>query len=308
VIGDSTAAEGFQPNLFRATTGDTALNLGVPGGHLFLFEKIVDMAVGQGVHPAAIVWMVTPAAMSKSETYDYLAGDLESLKTELGLGDLVRLAHHTSGLAGYAEYGSRIVFRPVLFRGDLLDFASRPSQRLVEAARVRDWFAGFQPGGELDDPGIDFDVCELATPAAASERASALRDRDPELAAHYQRSTAGYASAQGLRADPSTMERFAAVVSELAGTAPVYLIEAPFFDPDGSLYTNGLAAAMRTNMERLALSSNQVELLPSYHAGCGDFADVLHLNRDGGGRFTRHIAGALRRFLSRPQGAGADAF
>jgi hypothetical protein len=52
VLGNSTAAEDFLAQWFNARSPDEkALNLGVASGHLYLFERMLALAMHQGVRP-----------------------------------------------------------------------------------------------------------------------------------------------------------------------------------------------------------------------------------------------------------------
>ena len=51
VLGNSTAAEGFLVNYFNARApGHMALNLGIPSGNVYLFDRMVTMAAAVTGH------------------------------------------------------------------------------------------------------------------------------------------------------------------------------------------------------------------------------------------------------------------
>src|ERR1700680_2739665 len=76
VLGNSTAAEDFHGNSFNAhSPGKPALNLGVPGGHMYLFERILQASIREGVHPRTVILIVTPQLLSLRSDFDYLQND-----------------------------------------------------------------------------------------------------------------------------------------------------------------------------------------------------------------------------------------
>src|ERR1700730_629410 len=161
VLGNSTAAEDFHANWFNARSPDRlALNLGVPGGHMYLFERIRQASMSEGVHPRTVLLIVTPELLSLRSDFDYLQNDLITLKTVLDSSDVFRLASHTRNLSHYIDYSAHVAVRPVLFRAELRDFFAHPSDRLKEATVVRGWLASFGPGSPMVESDNSFSVCE----------------------------------------------------------------------------------------------------------------------------------------------------
>ena len=81
VLGNSTAAEGFRPNWFKSHgSGAVALDLGVPSGWIYLWQRMLEAADQRGVHPRAVVVMLTPEIISETD-FDFLLNDLAMLKT-----------------------------------------------------------------------------------------------------------------------------------------------------------------------------------------------------------------------------------
>lgn len=140
VIGNSAAAEGFHASVYNRvlSASGPAINLCVPSAHMFLFEKMLHMALDRGLRPDNVAIVLTPESLSFSSSpyYDYLTNDLNVLKVELNLGDLLRLPLHTPALSNLANHAGLTLLRPALFSGDLLDFSFRPVQRLKDAEIV----------------------------------------------------------------------------------------------------------------------------------------------------------------------------
>src|ERR1700680_3179062 len=161
ILGNSTAAEDFRANSFNARSPSRlALNLGIPGGHMYLFERILQASMREGVHPGTIILILTPELLSLRSDFDYLQNDLVTLKTVLDSGDVFHLASHTRNLPDYIDYSAHVAVRPVLFRAELRDFFAHPSERLKEASVVRGWLASFGPGSPMVESDNSFSVCE----------------------------------------------------------------------------------------------------------------------------------------------------
>jgi len=293
VLGNSTAAEDFLAQWFNARSpNDKALNLGVPSGHLYLFERMLAMAMRQGVRPRKIILMTTPEVLSLRPDFDFLMNDLTLLKTEIDAGDFVRLRGHTRNTRGYVEYASHLAVRPVLYRAELRDFFMHPRQRLEEAAAVRRWLASFDRQTPMNEPDNAFSVCEAGRLSELKETIAGLRLRNRDaLADDDARVLAGYAVRvhQPLKVDAFETLRFRRVLEKLSAAAPVYLVAAPFYDPDFDQYPRDYRDSATQTIRRVAAQVPGVTMVPDFSADCGVFFDTVHLNRRGGEQFTEYL-------------------
>ena len=293
VLGNSTAAEDFLAQWFNARSPDEkALNLGVPSGHLYLFERMLALAMRQGVRPRKIVLMTTPEVLSLRPDFDFLMNDLTLLKTEIDAGDFLRLREHTRDPGGYVEYASHVAVRPVLYRAELRDFIVHPRQRLEEAAAVRRWLAGFDRQTPMNEPTNSFSVCDAGPLPELKETIAGLRRQGRDaLAADAERVQAGYAVRvhQPLKVDAFETVRFHRLLEKLSAVAPVYLAAAPFYDPDFDQYPQDYRASAAQTVHAVAAQIPGVAVLPDFAADCSLFFDTVHLNRKGGEQFTEYL-------------------
>ncbi len=292
VLGNSTAAEGFRANFFNARSQDAiALNLAIPSGHIYLFERMLSIAQREGVRPRVIVLMVTPETLSLRSDFDFLLNDLTMLKTELDSTDFARLAAHAPDPLRYTRYAAPVAFRPVLYRADLRDLFAHPHRRMESAERVRHWLSDFGPKSEMLETNNEFSVCEAGPLEALDSTLRRMRQsRDPHLA-DMERVHTAYAarSHQPLVIDPSEARRFEHLLRTLAAVAKVYLVEAPYYDPGYDQYPSGFREAAHRAFEKAVAAIAGVNLLPPFPVDCGMMLDTVHLNRKGGEQFTEYL-------------------
>jgi len=293
VLGNSTAAEDFRAQWFNTRSpGEKALNLGIPSGHLYLFERMLALAMRQGVRPRKIILITTPEVLSLRPDFDFLMNDLTLLKTEIEARDFLRLRGHTRDMGGYVEYASHLAVRPVLYRAELRDLLVHPRQRLEEAAAVRRWLASFDSGTPMSESNDTFSVCDAGPLSKLQETIAGLRRQGrTELAAADARVLAGYSVRvhQPLKVDAFETVRFRRVLEKLSAVAPVYLAAAPFYDLDFEQYPRDYRDGAAQTIRRVAAQVPGVTFVPDIAAGCGVFFDTVHLNRKGGEQFTEYL-------------------
>jgi len=294
VLGNSTAAEDFHPNRFNAQSPRrTAVNLGVPSAHLYFFDRILSAGIDQGLHPRTIVLMYTPEFLSLWPDFDFLLNDLTMLKTVLNSGDLVRLGSHSRNARAYVNYASYVAARPILFRGEMRDLLLHPRERLDQARTVRTWLASFGPGSPMPETANTFSVCD-AGPLPELEQTIARLEREGRAsqAAEDQRVLAGYAPRihKPLRVDAFETLRFRRVLERLAAeTGSVYLVPAPFYDPNYDQYSAEYRRGVDRAVRDVVAAVPGVKLLPPFPADCRLFQDTVHLNHQGADQFTDYL-------------------
>ena len=294
VLGNSTAAEDFHANRFNARSSSArALNLGIPAGHFYLYERLLSAARERGVRPRIVILIVTPEILSLRPGFDYLLNDLTMLKTELNSGDLLRLASHARDLPSYLNYASYVAVRPVLFRGELRDFFSHPVERLHQTATVRGWLASFGPSSPMIETDNSFSVCDAGPLPALEQTISRLRrEGRASRAAEDERVLAGYAARvhQPLRVDAFETVRFRRLLYRLAAQSQaVYVVPAPYYDPDYDQYPLAYRRAEEGAIRGVATGVPKVQLLPEFPADCRLFFDTVHLNHRGADQFTDYL-------------------
>jgi hypothetical protein len=294
VLGNSTAAEDFRANSFNARSpGKIALDLGVPGGHMFLFERLLQASMREGVRPRTLILIVTPELLSLRSDFDYLENDLVTLKTILNSEDVVRLAAHTRNLYDYIDYSAHVLLRPVLFRAELRDFFMHPGERLREAGVVRHWLEGFGPGSPMVESEDSFSVCRAGPLPQLRQTIERLRREGRTVdAVNEERVLAAYAprANQPLKVDAFETVRFRRMLQEFAALhVSVYVIAAPYYDPNQAQYPLEYRRAATATIQRVARSVLGVTLLPDFRADCSEFFDTVHLNRKGAEQFTEYL-------------------
>ncbi len=292
VLGNSTAAEDFHAEWFHAHSPDVrALNLGIPGGHVYLFERMLSLAMREGVQPRKIILTTTPEVLSLRPNFSYLLNDLMLLKTVVGREDLERLTTHTQDSASYLEYASRVAIRPALYHSELRDVLLHPARRLDEAARVRQYLADLNRDTPAYESSNSFSLCGIGPLAELNEKIRRLEvARDP-AANDYAKVQVGYAVRAGkpLEVDAFETQRFRHLLRALAAVAPVYVIAAPVYDPEFEQYRATYRARSQETIRKVAAGVAGVTVLPDFEADCSMFADTVHLNRNGGQQFTEYL-------------------
>src|SRR5579862_6088751 len=226
VLGNSTAAEDFRAEWFDThSPNEKALNLGVPSGHLYLFERMLALAMRQGVRPRKIILITTPEVLNTRPDFDVVLNDLTLLKTEIDAGDFLRLRDHTRDWSVYVDDASRLAVRPVLYRAELRDFFVHPRQRIAEGAVVHRWLASFDRQTPMNESNNSFSVCDAGPLAELNENIGRLqREGRAALAADYARVQASYGVRvhQPLKVDAFETVRFGRLLERLSAVAPVY--------------------------------------------------------------------------------------
>lgn len=293
VLGNSTAAEGFLANFFNARApGHIALNLGIPSGGVYLFDRMVAMAADQGVHPRFIFLVLTPDILSARVGFNFLRNDLALLKTVLSSRDIALLSIYSSDLREYANLAVPVAVRPVLFRAELRDFFVHPSERLENARKVQEFLAGFRRDLPMPESNRLFAVCDagpLDQLPAAIER---LRRTKSPMLPDVERVQLGYNAMQHqpLAVESFHVERLRRLLQRLSRTgAAVYIAEAPYYDPGFNQYSADYRRDFSSVLRSTAQGVSRVTVLPTFEADCSMMTDTLHLNRKGGERFTEYL-------------------
>jgi hypothetical protein len=292
VLGNSTAAEGFRPNWFKShASGAVALDLGVPGGWIYLWQRMLDSAMSAGVHPRAVVVMLTPEVVSATD-FDYLLNDLALLKIVVDSSDLERLASYTRTPRQYVDYAVPVLARPLLFRAEMRDFVYRPIRRLREAKRIRDWFQSFRQQSPMIETNNEFSVCQAGPLNELDKTIDQLRKENSPLLPDFARLKTGYAGRahQLLRVEAYKTGRLRALLGEIAGRhMAVYVTEAPFWDPNFDQYPETYRRDFTSTVRQVVESVPGATLLPKLDVDCGMMLDTVHLNRKGGEIFTEYL-------------------
>ncbi|HLK48079.1 MAG TPA: hypothetical protein VKT49_08095, partial [Bryobacteraceae bacterium] len=273
VLGNSTASEDFRANQFnQRSPGKIAVNLGVPSAQMYLFDRLLSMSIERGLRPRIVVLFVTPEILSLRSDFDYLLNDLTMLKTELSAADLARLASHARDLPAYVNYASYVAARPVLFRGELRDFFTHPAWRLKAGAVTHAWLASFEPGSPMIETNNPFSVCDAGPLPALEQTISRLRrEGRPSEAGDVERVRAAYAARvhQRLQVDRFEAVRFRRLLQRLAARSQaVYVVPAPYYDPDYDQYPSDYRVAEERAIREIAAGVSRVKLLPEFPADC----------------------------------------
>ncbi len=292
VLGNSTAAEGFRANWFKSHgSGAVALDLGVPSGWIFLWQRMFEAAINSGVHPKSVLIMLTPETISGTG-YDFLLNDLAMLKTVMDTSDLVRLAPYTETPSQYVDYASEIVGRPLLFRAELRDFVTHPYGRLREAKHIHDWMHSFTRDSPMVETNNAFSVCQAGPLHELDKTAARLRAENSPLVANVLSMESGYNARlhQQLGVTPHKAELLRRLLAEItARHMQAYVTEAPFWDPDFDQYPESYRREFSAALARIAASVPGTTVLPKIDVDCSMMLDTVHLNRKGGEIFTEYI-------------------
>jgi hypothetical protein len=292
VLGNSTAAEGFRANWFKSHgSGTVALDLGVPSGWIFLWQRMLETVLSRGVRPRAVVIMLTPETISVTD-FDFLLNDLAMLKTELSAGDLVRLAAYTQSPRQYVDYASAIVGRPILFRAELRDFVTHPIGRLREAKHIHDWMHTFGPQSPMVETNNEFSVCQAGPLHELDKTVEKLRGESSPLLTNVTSMQFGYNARlhQRLQVEPRKMELLRRLLAEITSRhMAAYVTEAPFWDPDFDQYPETYRREFSSAVRQVVQSVAGATVLPKLDVDCSMMLDTVHLNRKGGEIFTEYV-------------------
>jgi hypothetical protein len=292
VLGNSTAAEGFRANWFKSHgSGAVALDLGVPSGWIYLWQRMLEAVIRSGVHPRAAVVMLTPETISVTD-FDFLLNDLAMLKTVVDSSDLVRLAPYVQSPRQYMNYAAAVVGRPMLFRAELRDFVTHPVGRLREAKHIHDWIHTFSRDSPMYESDNQFSVCQAGPLHELDKTIERLRSENNPLLASVTSVQAGYSIRlnQHLRVEADKTELLRRLLSEIAARHIVaYVTEAPYWDPDFDQYPETYRREFSSAVHRVVESVPGATLLPKLDVDCSMMLDTVHLNRKGGEIFTEYL-------------------
>ena len=292
VLGNSTAGEGFRTEWFnRHSPKERALNLAVPSGHIYMMERMLSLAMQEGLRPRKIIVTASPDVLSLRPDFDFLLNDVMLLKTVLTSEDLVRLLAHTRDAGSYLDYASRVAIRPVLYHAELRDLLLHPLQRLEEAATIRKYLASIDRNTPLYETIDSSSVCGIGPLADLKEKIRTLEAAHDPAASEYTKVQASYAlrAHQPLAVDGFETQRFRHMLRTLAAVARVYVVPAPYYDPEFEQYTAAYRSRLEETIRRVIAGVAGVTLLPAFQADCSMFADTIHLNVSGGEQFTEYL-------------------
>ena len=292
VLGNSTAAEGFRPNWFKSHgSGAVALNMGAPSGWIYLWQRMFEAVLSVGVHPRAVVVMLTPEIISPTD-FDFLLNDLAMLKTVVDSSDLVRLAPYARSPRQYFDYAANIVERPVLFRAELRDFVTHPIGRLREAKHIHDWMHSFNQQSPMVEMNNQFSMCQAGPLHDLDKTIEKLRAGNSPLMPDFERLKTGYGGRfhQPLRIDSNKTNLLRQLLAEIeARHIAAYVTEAPFWDPDFDQYPEAYRRDFSAAVRRVVQSVPGATYLPKLDVDCSMMLDTVHLNRKGGEIFTEYL-------------------
>ena len=292
VFGNSTAGEGFRTEWFnRRSPKERALNLAVPSGHIYMVERMLSLAMQEGLRPRKIIVTASPEVLSLRPDFDYLLNDVMLLKTVLTSEDLARLWPHTRDAGTYLEFASRVAIRPVLYHDELRDLLLHPRERLEEAAKVRKYLASIDRDTPLYESSNTFSVCGSGPLADLTEKIRTLEAAHDPAVHDYMKLQVSYALRAHLpmAVDGFETQRFRHMLTTLAAVAHVYVVPAPYYDPEFGQYTAAYRSRMEETIRQVAAGVRGVTLLPPFRADCSMFADTIHLNVSGGEQFTEYL-------------------
>jgi hypothetical protein len=292
VLGNSTAAEGFRPNWFKSHgSGAVAVNLGVPSGWIFLWQRMLETALNMGLRPRSVVVMLTPEIISTTE-FDFLLNDLAMLKTVVDTSDLPRLAPYASSRRQYLDYAEAVVGRPVLFRAELRDFVTHPVGRLREAKHIHDWIRSFNSQSPMIETDNKFSICQAGPLRELDQTIEKFTKESNPLAPDLARVKAGYGIRlhQVLRIDAHKLDLLRQLLAEIeAHHMTAFVMEAPFWDPDFDQYPAAYRHEFSSTIQRLVRNVPGATYLPKLDVDCSMMLDTVHLNRKGGEIFTEYL-------------------
>ena len=292
VLGNSTAAEGFRPNWFRSHgTGDVALNLGVPSGWIYLYQRLFETVLDTGVRPKSAVVMLTPEVIS-TVGFDFLLNDLTMLKTVVDTGDLVRLAPYAPTPVKYIDYAEDVVGRPILFRAELRDFVTHPIGRLREAKHIHDWVHSFTTAAAMVETDNKFEVCQAGDLRQLDQTIAKLTAENSALLPDFARLRTGYSGRlhPDLKLEARKMELLRRLLADIeARHVHAFVTEAPFWDPDFDQYPEPYRRDFSAAVRRIVASVPGATYLPKLDVDCTMMLDTVHLNRKGGEIFTEYL-------------------
>lgn len=307
VLGNSAAAEGFRASSYnqQPSSSTPAINLGIPSGHMFLYEKIFNMALADGLRPSAVVLVVTADILNFSADpyFDYLKNDENVLKVELDSQDLLRLPAHSRTLLHQLDYAAPILIRPALYSADLRDFVANPRQRINDSTFVSGWLSSLTAPEAFPEPDHAFAVCQAEPLEELGQRLVQERQKpeNPALA-DLERVWNGYEgraeAGARLKVDAFEKERLRNLLERFARQVPhVFLVPAPYYDPRYTQMPAEYRTSLASNLRELTAGLNGVHLLPEFPVDCEMMLDTVHLNRKGGDQFAAFLKDNIESVL-----------
>jgi hypothetical protein len=95
---------------------------------------------------------------------------------------------------------------------------------------------------------------------------------------------------QPLTIDGFEAKRFRRLLENfVARRIAVYVLNAPYYDPDRDQYPESFRSQIRRVISREVGAVRGATLLPDFASDCSQFFDTVHLNRKGGEQFTEYL-------------------
>jgi hypothetical protein len=245
------------------------------------------------VQPRAALLVLTPESLSRRPGYDEVLNDMTLMKTELGVDDYARLWYHSAGMKAYAELAGRLTLRPALYTADVKDLLLHLRPRTQKIRITYGWLKTVGNDPEALETENKYQVCD-ASPLPELEQAVARERAVPGSArlADLERVWAGYSIRvnQPLAIEQRQLARLERLLRSLAARIPrLYVVAAPYFDPEYSAYPREYREAFNAALHEVVSGVEGVALLPDFPTDCTMFFDTVHLNQEGGDKFTAFL-------------------
>lgn len=225
--------------------------------------------------------------------------EMEILKNDLSMTDLYPLWLYSDSLPHFFTNAAILTFRPLLFKQDLENFAQNPMKRLgaigglikTFSEPISPDFTGWETDWEMGVENI-VNLEELPSRIEALPPGTGERKRLEEVWLSY--STRRYEK----RLDPDAFRQYRDLLARISSRyRQVYVFVAPIYEGFIQCYPYRYREGVLKLARKICRHFPNATYIPqdrSINADPHLFRDVVHLNRPGAERATRHIMRYIR--------------
>jgi|GEM_PF-2192544 len=302
VLGDSTAAEEFRPNVFnQITTRGKAINLGMPGTWFYSHYWMQELIKQENRKVDTVILILGPDEFTNTGN-NRLIGDLQYHKTRISIFDARALFDFSDSDDFLKTNLLSVLFKPVLFKSDLNDLVLNPINRLIQVPRNLVWLnRRIDPNDLLWEDTRDFDVCNIG-PLSDLEvnLANSLASNDATASAIYKMNLSAY---QGRTKEKiingDIQKNLTFLIKEMANNYKyVYVLNAPIYARFEEVYPTAYLNSISDLTKKVIEPFDDVQYIPvdpAISTDCTNFMDVVHLNLRGGTKLTEYLANYLNK-------------
>lgn len=304
VLGDSTAAVEFRPNLFNSLSNNQkAVNLGMPGSWFYSHDLMQSLIKKNNKKVDSVLLILGPDEFANTGNMR-LDSDLQYHKTSISIFDSYPLFFYSDSINYLIDNLMSIIFKPLLYKEDLNDAIRNPMKRVSVIKRDIIWLnRKINSMDKLWEDDRSFNVCDIG-PLSNLDRklVTAQKSNDSTASAKFSMNLSAYSGRKQAKVVNKFMKKNLSILIKnlSANFKYVYVMNAPIYTGFKMVYPIEYLNDISNIKKEVASNYNNVHYInvnPDLINDCSNFMDVVHLNSKGGTKLTEYIADYLNKLL-----------